>query len=127
MIIMLETQLLPHEVFWIYVIIFVVSVMGTIEIGYLLSSRSPSKIKRESFECGQEEDIHPHDIFILGADRYFAYAIAFFILDAFTWILIAGTKALDIYIAAGLFMATYLVALMAALSYYVIKVREALG
>ncbi len=124
---MFDAQLLPHEVFWLYVIIFVISVMGTIEIGYLLSNKAPSKVKKDTFECGQEEDVHPHEIFILGADRYFAYAVAFFILDAFTWILIAGTKALDIYIAAGLFMATYLVALMAALSYYVIKVREALG
>lgn len=124
---MFGPELLPYEVFWIYVIIFTVSAMATIEMGYLISNRAPSKVKKETFECGQEEDIHPHDIFIRGADRYFAYAVAFFILDAFTWILIAGSRALDVYLATGLFIATYLLALMAALSYYVIKVREVLG
>jgi NADH:ubiquinone oxidoreductase subunit 3 (subunit A) len=120
-------QLLPFEVFWIYVLIFVISAMGTVEIGYLLSNKAPSKVKRSTFECGQVEDVHPHEIFIIGADRYFAYAVAFFILDAFTWILIAGANAVDFFLAAGLFIATYLIVLMAALSYYIIKVREGLG
>ncbi len=123
---MFESQLLPFEAFWTYVIIFIISTAITVIIGYILANRAPNPVKKTTFECGQKEDIHPHEIFIRGADRYFAYAVAFFILDAFTWIIIAGVKALNVYLASGLFMVTYLLAIMTVLSYYVIKVRERL-
>lgn len=123
---MFESQLLPFEVFWSYVIVFVISTSLTVILGYLLANRAPNSVKKSTFECGQKEDVHPHEIFIRGADRYFAYAVAFFILDTFTWIIIAGVRALDIYLASGLFIITYLLAIMIALSYYVIKVRERL-
>ena len=123
---MFELQLLPFEAFWAYVIIFFISMALTVILGYLLANRAPSPTKKTTFECGQKEDIHPHEIFIKGADRYFAYAMAFFILDAFSWIIVAGVKALDVFIASGLFIITYLIAIMIALGYYVIKVRERL-
>lgn len=120
------SQLLPYEVFWSYVISFLISAALTVIIGYILANRVPSNVKEDSFECGQEEDVHPHEIFIRGADRYFAYAVAFFILDAFTWIIIAGAKVISLYVATGFFIATYVVAIMSALAYYVLKVREGL-
>jgi NADH:ubiquinone oxidoreductase subunit 3 (subunit A) len=80
----------------------------------------------ETFECGQEEDIHPHETFVRGADRYFAYAIAFFILDAFVWIIIAGAKSLRVYLPTGLFISLYIMSLLSALAYYIFRVREEL-
>jgi NADH:ubiquinone oxidoreductase subunit 3 (subunit A) len=123
---MAAPQLLPYEVFWTYLFSFVISTAFTIIAGYILATRIPSSMKFDAFECGQPEDILPHQTYIKGADRYFAYAVAFFILDAFTWIIIAGARVLDFYIAAAFFMATYIIALMSALAYYVIKVREGL-
>ena len=123
---MVSEQIVSYEAFWIYLFTFVISTMLTIIIGYILASRSPSKIKAETFECGQEEDIHPHETFIRGADRYFAYAVAFFILDAFVWILIAGAASLKMYIPTGLFISLYIVSLFSVLAYYIFKVREAL-
>lgn len=123
---MLGSQLLPYEVFWIYITIFAISTSLTVILGYILANRAPNPIKKSTFECGQKEDVHPHEIFIRGADRYFAYAVAFFILDSFTWIIIAGVKALDVFLASGLFIATYLIAIMIVLAYYVLKIREML-
>lgn len=119
-------QLLPFEAFWAYIIIFAISTLLTVVLGYLLANRAPNPVKKSTFECGQKEDVHPREIFIRGADRYFAYAVAFFILDAFTWIIIAGVQALNIYLVSGLFMATYLLAIIIVLTYYVLKVRERL-
>ena len=117
-------QLLPFEAFWIYIVIFAISTSLTVILGYLLADRVPNPVKKSTFECGQKEDVHPHEIFIRGADRYFAYAVAFFILDAFTWMIIAGVKALNIYLISALFMTTYLLAIIIVLAYYVLKIRE---
>ena len=119
-------QLLPYEAFWIYISIFLVSTLLTIVIGYILANRAPSKVKSDTFECGQEEDIHPHETYIRGANRYFAYAVAFFILDAFTWMIIAGAISISTYLIAGFLISVYIIILISVLAYYVIKVREAL-
>jgi len=118
--------ILPHEAFWIYVGLFLIVTDVTIMIGYILARKLPSVVKEATFECGQPEDIHPHETYIRGADRYFAYAVAFFILDAFTWILIAAVKALDIFIFSFLLLALFLGGITTALYYYITRVREVL-
>ncbi len=118
--------ILPYEAFWMYVGLFVFVSALTILIGYILARRNPSPVKEATFECGQEEDIHPHETYIRGADRYFAYAVAFFILDAFTWILIAAVKAFNVYLGSFVLAALFLAAITVALYYYVSRVREVL-
>ena len=119
-------SILPYEAFWIYVSLFIFVSVVTILAGYIMGRHKPSPVKEATFECGQEEDIHPHDTYIRGADRYFAYAVAFFILDAFTWILIAAVKAFNYYLTSFILVSLFLSGIAVALYYYVSKVREVL-
>lgn len=119
-------SILPYQAFWIYVGLFLFVTTITILIGYILARRKPSPVKEATFECGQEEDIHPHDTYIRGADRYFAYAVAFFILDAFTWILIAAVKAFNIYITSFILVSLFLSGIAITLYYYITRIREVL-
>lgn len=116
-------EILPYEAFWIFIIIFFIAALGTIEAGYILSRKAPSPVKEATFECGQDEDIHPHETFIRGADRYFAYAVAFFILDSFTWIIIAAVRVISIYLATILLLTTFIAGISVSLAYYVYRVR----
>ncbi len=116
--------LTPEEIYWTFIFLFLVVAMLTIVIGYILARKAPTKVKRETFECGQEVDIHVHDTYIKGAERYFAYAVAFFILDAFTWILIASVNALKTYLFTTTLIVVYIVLIMIVLAYYISKLRE---
>lgn len=70
--------------------IFFISGLIVPVLAYILVGRSRGEVKEDTFECGQEIDIRPMDIRIVGAMRYFAYAVAFFVLDALSWILMAS-------------------------------------
>lgn len=85
------TYRLPdYLVFWIFVGLFAISVALTVIVGYILSTKVPTEVKGATYECGQPEDIHPHEIMFKAAERYFAYAMAFFVLDVLAWVLFAA-------------------------------------
>lgn len=87
-------EILPHEAFWIFITSFFLTGALLPIIAYILVGRRRGEIREDTFECGQEIDIRPTDVTIAGAMRYFGYAVAFFVLDAFVWILMASTNSL---------------------------------
>jgi len=115
----------PFETFWIYVILFFLTSLGTIEIAWLLSSRKKEPEKYKPFEAGQKMDVIPNQVGLFGSIRYFAYAMAFFVLDAFVWILFASLSALKVIPPfAALVLFIYISVLLVGLWYYIIRVLE---
>jgi len=115
----------PFEAFWIYVILFFLTSLGTIEIAWLLSSKRREPEKYKAFEAGQPMDVVPNEVGLFGSIRYFAYAMAFFVLDAFVWILFASLTALRILSsAAAMALFIYISILLVGLWYYIIRVLE---
>ncbi len=115
----------PFEAFWIYVILFFLTSLGTIEIAWLLSSKRREPEKYKTFEAGQPMDVVPNEVGLFGSIRYFAYAMAFFVLDAFVWILFASLTALRVLSsAAAMALFIYISILLVGLWYYIIRVLE---
>ena len=115
----------PYEAFWIFVIIFFISSLITVVLGWILSNKRRSDIKEEMFDCGQKPDITPHRISIFGSIRYFAYAMAFFVLDAFVWIILSSIYPFNVCSeCTSILLVTYIIIIMAGLGYYINSVLE---
>ena len=81
--------------FWLFALLFLVFMVSTVIAAKLLTTSKPTPIKTTTYECGQEPMGEAHSFMIAGSLRYFIYAVAFFVLDAFSWILLASAKTLS--------------------------------
>jgi len=116
----------PYEAFWIFVGIFFISSLIVIVLGWILSNKRESSIKEDMFDCGQKPDVTPHKIPIFGSIRYFAYAMAFFVLDAFVWIILASVYPFKICSGCfSIFFLLYIGIILVGLSFYINRVMEA--
>ena len=114
-----------YEAFWIYVILFFVSSAATIVIAWLLASRKKEPSKYDVFEAGQKMDVIPNEVGLFGSVRYFAYAMAFFVLDAFVWILLSSSFALKVIGVEGIiYLLLYLMVTLIALWFYLSRIME---
>lgn len=113
----------PYLWYWIFIIIFFISGLILPLIAYILEGRRRGEVKEDTFECGQEIDIRPSDVRIVGAIRYFAYAIAFFVLDALTWILMASALSVDLGLNPFPIIA-YIIIVMTGLYFFLRGIRE---
>lgn len=115
----------PFEAFWIYTILFFVSSAATIVIAWILASKKREPKKYDVFEAGQEMDVVPNQVGLFGSIRYFAYAMAFFVLDAFVWILLGSSSAIQ---SAGkeaiAYLIIYLIVILTGLWFYLSKIME---
>jgi len=118
-------ELGPYEAFWAYVITFFIASLITVLLGWILSNKRASEVKTEIFDCGQKAEITPHKVPIFGSIRYFAYAMAFFVLDAFVWIILSSIYPFKLCRACtSLYLLTYIVIILVALGYYITRLME---
>jgi len=113
-----------HIWLWVFIVAFFVAGLVVPVIAYILVGKTGGKVKEDTFECGQEIDFRPADVRILGAMRYFGYAVAFFVLDALSWILMAS---LGIFIEAlnPLPVIIYIVIIAVGIYFFVKGLEEA--
>jgi len=118
-------QIGPYEAFWIFVVTFFIASLIVVVLGWILSNKRESDIKGDMFDCGQKPDVTPHEIPIFGSIRYFAYAMAFFVLDAFVWIIISSVYPFKICSeCTSLFFLLYVAIILIGLTYYINRVME---
>lgn len=82
--------------FWLFALLFLIFMVFTVLTAKLLTISKPTPVKTSTYECGQEPVGEAHDFMIAGSLKYFIYAIAFFVLDAFSWILLASAKVFNV-------------------------------
>lgn len=115
----------PFEAFWIFVILFFISSLATVAMAWMLASRKKEPGKYDVFEAGQKMDVIPNVVGLFGSIRYFAYAMAFFVLDSFVWILIAYVNVIPLTgVEVVLYLVIYISILLLGLWYYVTKLLE---
>ncbi len=82
--------------FWLFALLLVVLMVFLVILGKMFSPSKPNPVKTTTYECGQPPMGKAHSFMISGSIRYFAYAVVFFALDAFSWILMACSTAVTI-------------------------------
>jgi len=82
--------------FWLFALLLAVLMVFLVILGKILSPSRPNPVKTTTYECGQAPMGEAHSFMISGSFRYFAYAVVFFALDAFSWILMACSMAITL-------------------------------
>jgi len=80
---------------WLFALLFLIFMVFTVLAAKLLTTSKPTPLKTSTYECGQKPMEEAHSFLIAGSLRYFIYAMAFFALDAFSWILLASARILN--------------------------------
>jgi len=84
------------QAFWAFAVIDFAFLALAVISARLISPKKPTKIKTTIYECGQPPYGEARSFRIMGISRYFGYAVAFFALDAFAWILLTSAQSFQI-------------------------------
>ena len=83
-----------HLAFWIFSTIFIAFLGSAILIARLIGPLKPNPTKGTIYECGQEPFGRASSFRITGITRYFGYAVVFFALDAFSWVVLTAAMSI---------------------------------
>ena len=104
--------------FWIFALIEVLFLSVAIIISRLLGPKKPTKIKKTIFECGQEPFGEAREFRISGITSYFGYAVVFFALDAFAWVLLTAAPSINTSPHVITIASVYLIVILTGVGYF---------
>ncbi|MBS7652511.1 NADH-quinone oxidoreductase subunit A [Candidatus Bathyarchaeota archaeon] len=111
--------------FWLFAAIFVAFLSIAIIIARLIGPIKPNPIKENIYECGQTPFGRALDFRITGAVRYFGYAVVFFALDAFSWMILTSAMSISSRPEAMAISSLYILIVLVGVGYFLHELREA--
>ncbi|KYH38823.1 MAG: NADH-quinone oxidoreductase subunit A [Candidatus Bathyarchaeota archaeon B23] len=108
--------------FWLFAAIFIVFLTSAILTSKLMAPSRPNPIKRNIYECGQPPFGRAFSFRVTGALRYFGYAVIFFALDAFTWVILASVYSLSPLTLMA--VALYTLIILIGIGYFLSELRR---
>jgi NADH:ubiquinone oxidoreductase subunit 3 (subunit A) len=87
----------------------------------LVSPEKPNKIKNTTYECGNEPYGEARSFRLSGISRYFGYAVAFFALDAFGWMILTSAMSVKITTEIVMIIVIYTFVIFTGISYFLIE------
>ena len=114
-------QVSGSDAFWAFAVIDFAFLALAVISSRLVGPRKPNKIKNTTFECGQDPFGEARSFRLTGISRYFGYAVAFFALDAFAWIIL--TSALSFQMSPGLvsMISIYTLVIFSGIAYFLVE------
>ena len=109
------------QAFWIFTGIELGFLSVAILAARLISAKNPNKTKTTIYECGQEPFGEARSFRLLGITRYFGYAVAFFALDAFAWIILTSAISVSFTLEVVSIIITYSFIVALALAYFLVE------
>ncbi len=113
-----------HLAFWIFAITEVGFLASSIVIARLISPKKPNKIKATIYECGQAPFGAAKDYKILGITRYFGYAVVFFALDAFAWVILTAAMSINFTFETIATVSVYLLIVLVGIGYFLAELKN---
>ncbi len=110
--------------FWIFASLFFGSLALSVVAAKMLSSERPNPIKSSTYECGQPPVGRAQDYMLTGTTRYLAYAIIFFALEAFTWIILTSSTIFTTSSIIILFVSLYLLIISIGIFYFIVSLKR---
>jgi NADH:ubiquinone oxidoreductase subunit 3 (subunit A) len=89
-------QISGFQAFWVFALIDFGFLTLAIIAARLVSPKKPNEIKVTTYECGNKPFGEARTFKLTGISRYFGYAVAFFALDAFGWIVLTSAMSVKI-------------------------------
>ncbi len=109
------------QAFWAFAIVDFAFLALAVISARLVSPKKPNKIKNTIYECGQDPYGEARSFRMLGISRYFGYAVAFFALDAFAWILLTSAVSFQMTSELISIIAIYAFIIFTGIAYFLVE------
>lgn len=113
--------------FWIFAAVFVAFLSSAIILARWIGPLKPNPIKENIYECGQTPFGRALNFRITGVVRYFGYAVVFFALDAFSWMLLTSAMSISIRPESMGISSLYLLIILVGVGYFLYELRKVVG
>ena len=113
-----------HLAFWIFAAIEIGFLSFAIVAARLISAKKSNKIKETIYECGQDPVGAAKDYRLLGIVRYFGYAVVFFALDAFAWVVLMAAMSIDLSLQFVSIVSAYVLVILIGVGYFVSELHK---
>ena len=110
--------------FWIFTAIFVAFLGSAILIARLIGPLKPNPTKGTIYECGQEPFGRASNFRITGITRYFGYAVVFFALDAFSWVVLTAAMSINFTFEAIAIVSVYTLIVLIGIGYFLSELNK---
>ena len=104
--------------FWIFAGIELGFLSIAILAARLIGAKKPNETKTTIYECGQKPYGAARSFRLLGITRYFGYAVAFFALDAFAWIILTTAISVSFTLETVSILLVYSLIIALGLAYF---------
>ncbi len=113
-----------HLAFWIFAVVMPGLLALLIVISRIFGAVKPNETKTTTYECGQDPFGDASEWRLLGIARYFGYAVVFFALDAFGWVVL--TAAMSINFSRGMIsiVSIYILIVLTGVAYFLSELHK---
>ncbi len=113
-----------HLAFWIFTTTEIGFLALMIVVARLIGHKKPNEIKATIYECGQEPFGAAKDYKILGITRYFGYAVVFFALDAFAWVILTAAMSINFNLKTISIVSVYVAVVLVGIGYFLTELKK---
>jgi NADH:ubiquinone oxidoreductase subunit 3 (subunit A) len=113
-----------HLAFWIFTTTEIGFLAFAIIVARLIGHKKPNEIKATIYECGQEPFGAARDYKILGITRYFGYAVVFFALDAFAWVILTAAMSINFNLKTISIVSVYVAVVLVGIGYFLTELKK---
>lgn len=110
--------------FWVFTAIFIAFLGSAILIARLIGPVKPNPVKQNIYECGQAPFGRASSFRITGITRYFGYAVVFFALDAFSWVVLTAAMSINFSLEAIAIVSVYTVIVLIGIGYFLSELNK---
>ncbi|TET71806.1 hypothetical protein E3J39_03845 [Candidatus Bathyarchaeota archaeon] len=113
-----------HLAFWTFASIEIGFLTFAIIVARLIGAKKPNKIKATIYECGQDPVGEARSYRMLGITRYFGYAVVFFALDAFAWVILTAAMSINFTIETITIVSLYVLVVLIGVGYFLAELNK---
>jgi NADH:ubiquinone oxidoreductase subunit 3 (subunit A) len=113
-----------HVAFWLFTSIEIGFLTIAIIISKLIGPKKPNTTKKTIYECGQTPFSPASEFRILGITRYFGYAVVFFALDAFAWVILTAAFSISFDVKMIATVAFYTFIVLIGIGYFLVEQKK---
>ena len=113
-----------HLAFWTFASIEIGFLTFAIIVARLIGAKKPNKIKATIYECGQDPVGEARSYRMLGITRYFGYAVVFFALDAFAWVILTAAMSINFTIETITIVSVYVLVILVGVGYFLAELNK---
>jgi NADH:ubiquinone oxidoreductase subunit 3 (subunit A) len=113
-----------HLAFWIFAVVMPGLLALLIVISRIFGAVKPNETKTTTYECGQDPFGDASDWRLLGIARYFGYAVVFFALDAFGWVVLTAAMSIDLSLGTIAIVSVYTLVVLTGVAYFLSELHK---